>query len=261
MIGYPSIRSVEFGKDVIKIERLVERVNENPLDRDAQKELIDNLEQLPASRCKTSSDAMLAIANAQTALGQYDSAYVTIQRAVELNPESDRANSANRMIKEKKDVQKRFEERIKQLEDVIKKLEKQPGDLRLRDTIAKNLRQLDAPVHLENHQIVLVAKALAIMDNKQEAVAITDNVLKINPKDREAAELRNDIKNQNIDKRFQVPAPKPQRKPSAKPNRVDTAKRVEQVTSPAPVFQDTIAFRRMLIPKSGVEFNKWNPKG
>lgn len=194
MIGYPSIRSIEFGKDVVKIERLVEQVNNDPLDTDAQKELINNLKQLPASRCKTSSEAMLAIAHAQTALGQYDSAFVTINRAVELDPNSVRARESHRAIEEKKETQKRFEKRIRQLEDVIKKLEKQPADTKLRDTIAQNLRQLDAPVHLENHQIILVAKALAIMDNKLEAVAITDNVLKMNPRDKEAAALRSDIK-------------------------------------------------------------------
>ena len=57
MIGYPSIRSIEFGKDVIKIDKLVEKVNANPTDTTVQRELIQNLQELPASRCKTSSDA------------------------------------------------------------------------------------------------------------------------------------------------------------------------------------------------------------
>ena len=47
MIGYPSIQSIEFSKDVIKIDKLVEQVNRNPTDTVATRALINEISTLP----------------------------------------------------------------------------------------------------------------------------------------------------------------------------------------------------------------------
>ena len=268
MIGYPSIQSVQFSKDVIKIDKLVEKVNQNPTDTVAQNALRDNLAALPASRCKTSSDAMTVIANAQAALGAYESAKVTIEKAKVINPDNPKVTSSEIDIKDKWTTQKDFENRVTQLENYIKQLEAKPNNPKLIDTLSTHIQELilksqKSPIHLENHQIVTVARATAIIGERERAVAINDEVLKVNPKDKEASKLKESIKNREIEEKF-----KAQRRINRvlKPKqRVETAKPTDKmsvppaVSAPAPVYgADTTALRMRLIPRSVNALKIWN---
>ena len=258
MIGYPSIRSIEFGKDVIKIDKLVEKVNQNPTDTTAQRELVQNLQELPASRCKTSSDALAAIANAQASLGQYDSAKVMSQRAVDLDKKNEKAIESNKIITEKWQMQKLTEQRIGKLNVFVKQWELQPNNIQVWDSIATHYNNLvinSKPVHLDNNKILVVAQAAAIVGEKQRAEQITNNVLKVTPNQKEAEKLREDIKSKRTDNRFNTPKVKTKITDKAK----ETRTKIEALPAPAPVFQDT-NLRIRFIPKTGIAIKKWNAK-
>ncbi len=258
MIGYPSIRSIEFGKDVIKIDKLVEKVNANPTDTIAQRELVQNLQELPASRCKTSSDALAAIANAQASLGQYDSARVMSQRAVDLDKKNEKAIESNKIITEKWKMQKLTEQRIGKLNEFVKEWELHPTDIQVWDSIAihySNLVMNSKPVHLDNSKILVVAQAAAIIGEKQRAEQITNNVLKVTPNEKEAEKLREDIKSKKTDNRFNVPKARTKIVEKVK----DVKKKIDALPAPAPVYQDT-NLRIRFIPKTGIDIRKWNAK-
>lgn len=273
MIGYPSIKSLEFGKDVIRIDKLVKNVDANPTDTVAQRELVNNLGQLPASRCKTSVDAMTTIANAQASLGLLDSAKVTIQKALELDENSEKANASNRQIKEKWNMQKDLEGRIYRLEDNLREIEKRPNDQKLHDSLAVNLQNLNqrvqfAPVHLENAQIILIAKASAIAGQKAQAEQITNDVLKVSPNNGEANKLKQQMENKVFERRYRNDrlGARNQEKVSKKiqENVAKMRQKVENapaaVPSPAPVFEDTAQLRVRFIPRSVLVVKKWNLK-
>lgn len=258
MIGYPSIRSIEFGKDVIKIDKLVEKVNQNPTDTTAQRELVQNLQELPASRCKTSSDALAAIANAQASLGQYDSAKVMSQRAVDLDKKNEKAIESNKIITEKWQMQKLTEQRIGKLNEFVKQWELQPNNIQVWDSIATHYNNLvinSKPVHLDNSKILVVAQAAAIVGEKQRAEQITNNVLKVTPNQKEAEKLKEDIKSKRTDNRFNTPKVKTKITDKAK----DAKTKIEALPAPAPVYQDT-NLRIRFIPKTGIAIRKWNAK-
>jgi tetratricopeptide (TPR) repeat protein len=267
MIGYPSIQSVQFSKDVIKIDKLVEKVNADPTDTTAQNALKTNLEALPASRCKTSSDAMTVIANAQAALGSFDAAKVNIDKAKAINSKNPNVTSSEKDIQERWSKHREFENRVKLIDDYIKQLEEKPKNQLLMDSLSKHTEELikesqKNPIHLDNRQIVTVARANAIIGEKERAVEITSEVLRNNPKDKDAAKLNEAIKNKEIDKKF-----KPQRqKPITKVNeKIDvdkaSASKVnvpQAVPAPAPVYQDTLPLRLRFIPKSVKPLKIWN---
>ena len=258
MIGYPSIRSIEFGKDVIKIDKLVEKVNANPTDTTVQRELIQNLQELPASRCKTSSDALAAIANAQASLGQYDSARVMSQRAVDLDKKNEKAIESNKIINEKWQMQKLTEQRIGKLNVFIKEWELRPNDLQVWDSISTHYNNLvinSKPVHLDNSKILVVAQAAAIVGEKQRAEQITNNVLKVTPNQKEAEKLKEDIKSKRTDNRYNTPKVRTKIVDKAK----EAKQKVEALPAPAPVYQDT-NLRIRFIPKTGIIIKKWNAK-
>jgi tetratricopeptide (TPR) repeat protein len=267
MIGYPSIQSVQFSKDVIKIDKLVEKVNADPTDTTAQNALKTNLEALPASRCKTSSDAMTVIANAQAALGSFEAAKENIEKAKAINPKNPNVTSSEKDIKERWSTQKDFEQQVKLLENNIKQLEARPNDASLMDTLSNHIKVLTQKsqknvIHLDNRQTATLAKATAILGEREKAVEITNEYLRVNPKDKETEKLKESIKNKEIYKKF-----KPQRqKPIAKVReKIDVDKasssRVnvpQTVPAPAPVYQDTSPLRLRFIPRSVKPIKIWN---
>jgi tetratricopeptide (TPR) repeat protein len=268
LIGYPSYKSSQFGKNVEKLEVLVDNVNKNPTDVKAQKALIDNLEQLPASRCRNSVDAMTTIANAQASLGQYDSAKVTIQKAVELDKTSPKALDSKRDIEEKWEAHRDIREHVRHLDHHIHDFERRPNDKVLRDSIVMQLHNVEKlsmasanPIHLENEQVITVATAAAIVGRAQQGSDIADEVLKVNPNQKEAMKLKHDIES----KKYQAQQPQAQAKPKPKPQvnkpkpQARQAEIRETVPAPVTVYQDT-SLKLRLTPKGIVDFKKWNIK-
>ena len=266
MIGYPSIQSVSFSKDVIKIDKLVQEVNANPSDTSAQRALIEQIQTLPKSRCVTSTSALTTIADAQAALGLYDSAKVTIQKAIDRSPNSDKAQQSKEDIQQKWKIQKDFEQKVDNIKSNINKLEQKPTDGKLRDSIAMDLIQLksmDAPVRVQQTQAVWVAKAAAIIGQRQAAEQINEQVLKANPNLEQAKKLKDDMKNRVIEKRFgtnppkiNVQSPVPS-KTTAKPE-ARTAPAAPKVASPAAVQTDISNIKFRLMPKGLDTFRIWD---
>ena len=264
MIGYPSIQSIEFSKDVIKIDKLVEQVNRNPTDTVATRALINEISTLPKSRCVTSSDAMSTIANAQAAVGLYDSAKVTIQKAVVLNPNSEKVVESKKQIEKQWLQQKTFEYKVDKLKSNLQRLDANPKNTVLRDSLAINLdeiKRLNAPVYMAQRDVLAVGLAAAIVGEKQAAEQVADDVLKVSPNQPDAKRLKQAINNKEIEKRFPVrQQAKPQQAPaSGKMNSESTQQKPPIVSSPAPVKVDT-NWRSKLIPKSSVarDFVKWD---
>jgi tetratricopeptide (TPR) repeat protein len=268
MIGYPSIQTMEFSKDVIKIEKLVSDVNRDPTDTVAQRALLNSLGALPASRCKTSPYTLYTIAEAQASLGLYDSAKVTINKAVELDPKSVKAQGAALEIEQKWKIQNQFREKANELDGWIKELEKNPKSQNVLDTIAENLikiKVMDAPVRVEARHALVVAKAAAIIGERKAAEVITEAVLKDNPKQESAKTLRDELQNKVIEKKFgsRRPSPKVAQKIEAIKNQPEQMRvqAAPQVAAPAAVDLDTIPqFRFKLIPKAAQDtsFRKWD---
>jgi tetratricopeptide (TPR) repeat protein len=265
MIGYPSFRSVEFKNDVLKIDKLVEQVNLNPTDTVAQRALIQSIQTLPASRCKTSADAMTAIANTQAAFGQYDSAKVTIQKALDLDKTSPKAVESQKDIVDKWKIQKKTEQSIQQIENVVKQMEAKPNDSKLRDSLRAHFTRLenttDRPVHIDNSKLIVLANAASVLDENNEAKALTEDILKNNPNPKvqnDAVILKEKIKSKDSNKRV-----KPTNKPSVPNKSAPNSRSVEVVPAPAAVYQDTARLFNKLIPKSGAALEVkrfWNAK-
>lgn len=264
MIGYPSIKSVEFGNNVVKIDKLVDKVNANPTDTLAQRELVQTVQTLPASRILTSSDALVSVAKAQAALGQYDSAKVTIQKAVNMDNTSIKAIESQKDIMTKLEIQKKTEQNIQQIDNVVKKIQEHPNDLLLRDSLRRHLNKLETtasqPVHIDGQKLLVVAQAVDILGQPQEAIQLADEVSKANPKLSEATKMKEDFKSKESKRKtkYNSTLTKPQPNKTRPTN--DAAKKVETVPAPAPVYQDTPRLSTRLIPKAMEIKGIWDKK-
>jgi tetratricopeptide (TPR) repeat protein len=273
MIGYPSFKSNQFGQKVDKLDVLVQEVKKDPTNVAAQTALVENLRELPASRCKTSVDAMTTIAQAQASLGLYDSAKVTIKKAIALDNNSPKATQTQIDIEEKWRTREDFKQHIGQIDDNVKRIEQNPKNRLLRDTLVMQLEALDKiggkeVVHLDNQDVLKLARANAVAGQSAVAEQITDEVLKVNPNQKEAVNLKKDIQDKVIDRKY-----RPQNKPKpidknnnrTKPAQVDEARRAnvpETVPAPVPPYSDTANHMKFrVIPKTEMSVKIWNPKG
>jgi hypothetical protein len=266
MIGYPSIKSIEFSKDVVKIDKLVQDVQRNPMDSAATKALINGISTLPKSRCVTSSDALTTIANAQAAVGLYDSAKVTIQKAVVLAPKSDKVLESKREIDKKWKMQRGFEDKVDRLKHNIDRINANPKDKTLRDSLVINLediKQMNPNIHASQADILAVGMAAAIVGERQAAEQVVEDVLRVSPNQADAKRFQEELRDKKIEKRF--PPRDKDKKPNGKPqaaskpasnNRVGTPA-PPVVASPAMVKVDT-NWHSKLIPKSVEQLVKWD---
>jgi tetratricopeptide (TPR) repeat protein len=257
MIGYPSLQGNEFEKQVSEVDQLVLAVKKNPTDTVAQRALIEGLGELPASRCKTSSDAMTSIANAQAALGMYDSAKVTIKKAADINPKNEKVQESQKDIQNLWQKQQDYETRVDKIRDQVKKYRSNPKVNRpLRDSIANNVRQLNESVHISQEDALVVADAALIIEEKEAAYELTEEVLKVNPKQEQAIKLQETIKKQSTTtSKPNTTTTKPE---SSKTNSMNT-KVIPKVDAPVQIQLDTtLRWKSRLVPKGQVIQKIWN---
>jgi tetratricopeptide (TPR) repeat protein len=269
MIGYPSIQSVEFSKDIVKIDKLVEQVNQNPTDTVATNALRAEISTLPKSRCVNSSDAMATIANAQAAVGLYDSAKETIQKAVDLNPKSAKATEIRSEIEDKWRTQKSFEGKAERLKQNLELLKANPQSRVLRDSVAVNLEEIKnitPHIHVSQRDMLSVSMAAAIGGESKAAEKVVDDVLRVSPNQPEAKKLKEAIRDKQIEKKFpprESAKPKPQ---TQKPVTPSPNSRMNSQPTPAPPVVEApaalkvdTAWSSRLIPKAAsANFVKWD---
>jgi ABC-type antimicrobial peptide transport system permease subunit len=267
MIGYPSIQSIEFSKDVVKIDKLVERVKTNPMDTLAAKELISQISTLPKSRCVTSSDALSTIANAQAAVGLYDSAKVTIQKAVLLNSKSEKVVQSRQEIVEQWENHRDFKNKVDVLKENLDRLNANPKNTKLRDTLAQNLdeiKRINSSTHASQSDVLAVGMATAIVGQYQAAEQVADNVLRVSPNQVDAQKLKDDIRDNKIKQRFppkkETQKPRPENPKPTDRVRVESDHKPPVVAAPAAIKLDT-NWQSKLIPKAtriAKDFVKWD---
>ncbi|TAM99612.1 MAG: hypothetical protein EPN39_06140 [Chitinophagaceae bacterium] len=103
MVAYPAIKSVKVGNIVIdntsQVEKLTGIVSNNPGDTVAVAKLKNAVVQLKNTKgVEQSGNALLAIANAQIAIGRYDSASLYLNKAEKVAPGMERIDSSRRVL-------------------------------------------------------------------------------------------------------------------------------------------------------------------
>jgi hypothetical protein len=100
-----------------------------------------------------------------------------------------------------------------------------------------------------------VAHAASVVGETQAAEDITNKVLEVNPDNREAVKMREDIKREAVKQRIPLKT-----KPSTTTRPTEKTRPQAAVPAPAPVFQDTGHLLRkfQLVPKSVKTIEKWD---
>lgn len=163
MVAFPTLRSVKIGDIVINVKKLTAIVNNNPADTGAGNQLEKSVEQLKATgNLARNGDALLAVANAQIALGKYDSAALYLNKAGQTASQPSEIISAKKELNHAITLNQNFSHRIQELNRLIENLKKRPDDTAVLHEIGKTLSTLQVPHYITSQEAETLAKAQAV---------------------------------------------------------------------------------------------------
>lgn len=208
MVGYPTVKSIKIGGIIVEVNDQAKIVQNNPGDPVAVKNLKASLEELKnRAGFSTNGNALLASANAQIALGEYDSASLYLNKAEKINPNLKGISATQNDLKEKLMIQKAFSSRIDELNTQIGHLEQVPGDTKSIDQIVKTLANIQVPVYVNSNEAMTLAKSYAIVGNQKQSLQIIN---KLNNSDgspnTNINSLKDSIQNKTYLQQFYPPA-------------------------------------------------------
>lgn len=173
MVGFPAIKSIQFQEGVLKIEKEVRKLEENPRDTVAQRALLQAMNNVTPQRAEQSPIALSAMAKAQETLGDYEAASKTAEQAAKIDPSSAQVQQTVKSTKDKASRKKQVEAKTKQLADAIERIKKSPNNKKLHDSIALMLRQIKSEsIRVDDKTLLTVARGAAILGAQEEALKV-----------------------------------------------------------------------------------------
>lgn len=204
MVAFPTLQSVKVGDIVINVKELTKKVQDDPSDTAAVQELKENLAQLKDNeRLFQNDNALLAVANAQIALGRYDSASLYLHKAERINPESEAVFATKNDLNEKLKVRENFSNKIIELNTRIDHLKQVPQDTQTVYQIAKALSEIQMPTYLNPNEMTALAKSYAIIGDRQQSLQILGKLEAAGqPSDINVNNLKDSIQNNSYQRQF-----------------------------------------------------------
>lgn len=201
MVAYPTIQSIKIGDVIINVKNLTEEVNKNPADTLANKQLTEALVQLKSKdRVTQNSNALITLANAQIALGKYDSASLYLNKADNVDPDSKEVLSTKEDLNRKIILRENFSRSVSQLNGQIDHLKKYPEDTEYVHQIVKTLSALETPGYVNPNELITIAKSYAIVGSKDQSLQIIN---KLNSSGNiHISNLKDSIQNQTYQDQF-----------------------------------------------------------
>lgn len=194
LVGYPSIQSVQFKDNGLTIQKYTRVVNNDPSDTAARNKLSEALIKFKNSnRTQQNADALATVAGAQLALGKLDAASLTVQKAVQLDPNSNSVRTAARQVGQQVEVEREFHQNISRLSELLNEFHAAPRDTAVAAGITRTLSGIRSPAYVDASSALVIAKAYAIMDQQQQSVKVINKVLEADPGSAEAKELKDQV--------------------------------------------------------------------
>jgi cytochrome c-type biogenesis protein CcmH/NrfG len=186
MIGYPSIKAIEIGKDTIKIEKYTQELKENPTNSAVRAELAKVTTRV-AARPFSSAQRVVAVASAQFALGGESAAIESLAKARKLDP------AAPAVL----ELQKRIEI-VRNLDRLASDAEKRPNDPGVKAELTRTLAEATQLKFANPKSIAVLAKAQAVVGHEKQALENAEKALAIDPKAQAARDVKTRIQSTRI---------------------------------------------------------------
>jgi tetratricopeptide (TPR) repeat protein len=169
MIGYPTIKSVQYKDGALTLDKLTRELAENPTD-DKLREALDKKVKDVAPRVANSPKDAVKLAQAQFDLGREDEAARSLERVP----------ASNGSLPEVRELRKRLDQ-VDRLRSLAGKVEANPGDQQSRAELQRNLAAADQVKWVNPNALAAVSKAHSAVGEHAKAKASIDKAIRIAP--------------------------------------------------------------------------------
>lgn len=207
MVAFPTLKSVKIAGmsiEIQEIQKLSAVVSTNPSDTAAANRLEESIDRLKTNdNFPKNSEALVAVAKGQIALGKYDSASVYINKAEKVAPGSKEITITKNILDQKLKLRENFTLKVRSLNHQIEHLKQSPGDTQTVHQIAKTLSEVKAPAYVNPNEAVTLAKSYAITGDRQQSLKIINKLnTALTVKDSNIDNLTDSIRNSTYRKQF-----------------------------------------------------------
>jgi len=169
MIGFPSIKSIQFHDGVVTVEKLTHDLQKDPTNATLRASLDKHVAEV-TSRPTANPASVATIASGQFALGDHVAAETNLRKALEASP----------YLPQALELKKRIE-----LNDTLTKMisqaQQHPDDAAVKQNLRQAVSEADH-LQIANPQLLTtVARAHAAIGNRTEALNLAEKALAINP--------------------------------------------------------------------------------
>jgi tetratricopeptide (TPR) repeat protein len=181
MIGYPSIKSIQYKDGVISVEKTTDQLLANPADAQSRQALEQQVQQI-ASRPPASANDSVTLAKAQFALGHEEAAAQNLQKALQAKPGLPEALA----LKSKMEV-------AQNLQRLAAQVEQNPADQQARTELQNNIGKATQLKWANPVAVTALARAQTALGDHAHALETINKAVAIDPKAVPAVKLRESI--------------------------------------------------------------------
>jgi tetratricopeptide (TPR) repeat protein len=177
MIGFSAIKKIQYDKWVIELKNDVDKLEGNPGDQRLKAEVESKIALVTARPIDKSVDALVTVARAQTALGKDDQALTTVDKALQIAPQSTEAANIRAAIVDQQNLKRDAAE----LEKKTEQLERNPNDPNLKREVNDKINKVANRPTTNPEVLIRLARAQKAVGQEEQAINTAKQAVKIDP--------------------------------------------------------------------------------
>ena len=176
MIGFPSFQKLSYDDGKIELDKATHSVSENPTDT-ASREKAEAAIREVEGRGQRDAGALVALANAHWALGNYDSCQQLIVKAADLSSTDTAVRRQIGVLQSKVQLHDQFKRDVGMLDGYLGRIRSGDKDTALAGKMATILDTLQKPVYVSDRDALVISNAYVALDHVDKALEVTDRIV------------------------------------------------------------------------------------
>lgn len=176
MIGFPSFKKLSYDDGKIELEKATHSLSDNPTDTATRKQAEAAIRSVEG-RGQQDPGALVAIAGAHWALGNYDSCQQLVMKAEGLSPVDTALRRQIGVLQAKVQLHNQFKRDVGVLDGYLKRIQAGDKDTALARSMAAILDTLKKPIYVSDKDALVISKAYVALDHPDKALLVTDRIV------------------------------------------------------------------------------------
>lgn len=176
MIGFPSFKKLSYDDGKIELEKATHSLSDNPTDTATRKQAEAAIRSVEG-RGQRDPGALVAIAGAHWALGNYDSCQQLVMKAEGLSPVDTALRRQIEVLQAKVELHNQFKRDVDVLDGYLKRIQSGDKDTALTRSMAGILDTLKKPLYVSDKDALVISNAYVALDHPDLALQVTDKIV------------------------------------------------------------------------------------